>query len=106
MREAKYQSKCPECGNVDILNELETKKTVHYQRCYHHYSYLINLGMYEIARHSESKDEIIKELISLNLWSARRLNHQQHKDFAYDELEKITGEKHERLSRTTRKVCL
>lgn len=37
-----------------------------------------------------------KELISLNLWSARRL-HKSHKEFAYDELEKITGEKHERV---------
>jgi uncharacterized coiled-coil protein SlyX len=38
----------------------------------------------------------IKELIGLNLWSARRL-HKIHKEFAYDELEKITGQKHERL---------
>ncbi|AZV43665.1 hypothetical protein BAOM_3056 [Peribacillus asahii] len=38
----------------------------------------------------------IGELISLNLWSARRL-HKTHKKFAYDELEKITGFKHERL---------
>ena len=37
-----------------------------------------------------------KELISLNLWSARRL-HNIHKNFAYDELEIITGEEHERI---------
>lgn len=43
------------------------------------------------------KDERIQELISLNLWSARRLN-KVHKNFAYDELDKITGEKHDRLS--------
>lgn len=41
--------------------------------------------------------EKVEELISLNLWSARRLKTQQYKDFAYDELEKITVEKHERL---------
>lgn len=41
--------------------------------------------------------EVIDELISLNLWQARRLNHQQHKDFAYDSLEKITSQKYERL---------
>jgi hypothetical protein len=38
----------------------------------------------------------VGELISLNLWSARRL-HKTHKKFVYDELEKITGQKHERL---------
>lgn len=38
-----------------------------------------------------------KELTSLNLWSARRLRGQHHKNFAYDCLEKITSEKHERL---------
>lgn len=38
-----------------------------------------------------------KELISLNLWSARRLKNDWYKNFAYDELETITGEKHERL---------
>lgn len=37
------------------------------------------------------------ELISLNLWSARRLTNSYHKEFAHDELEKITGLKHERL---------
>lgn len=36
------------------------------------------------------------ELISLNLWSARRL-HKVHKSFAYDELEEIIREKVERL---------
>ncbi len=34
-----------------------------------------------------------KELKSLCLWSARRLKHQQYKDFAYDQFEKLTGEK-------------
>jgi hypothetical protein len=45
----------------------------------------------------EKLKEMNKELISLNLWSARRLKHQQYKDFAYDELDKITGQKHERV---------
>jgi hypothetical protein len=38
----------------------------------------------------------IDELISLNLWSARRL-HPSHKVYAYDDLEKITGIKYERV---------
>lgn len=102
MREAKYQSICPECGNVDILNESETMKKVHCQRCYHHYDYsnpyedFAALSLKEIIRHSESKDEIIRELISLNLWSARRLP-KMYKEFAYNELEKITDEEFERL---------
>lgn len=37
-----------------------------------------------------------EELISLNLWSARRL-HKLHKEFAYDELESMTNVKHERI---------
>lgn len=39
----------------------------------------------------------IEELTSLNLWSARRLYYLQHKDYVYNELEKITGQKHERV---------
>ncbi|MFO1442931.1 hypothetical protein KDN24_06835 [Bacillus sp. Bva_UNVM-123] len=39
MRESKFQSKCPECGNIDILSEWETKKKIHCQRCYRHYDY-------------------------------------------------------------------
>lgn len=53
---------------------------------------------------SDKGDDIIcnkcaenKDLRSLLLWSARRLSHKQHKDFAYTEYEKITGEKPERL---------
>ncbi len=34
-----YRSKCPECGNVDNLTEMETKKIVHCQRCYNHYKF-------------------------------------------------------------------
>jgi hypothetical protein len=43
------------------------------------------------------KDLLIHELISLNLWSARRLSHKLHKEFAYEELEKMTGNTYERL---------
>lgn len=39
----------------------------------------------------------LDELISLNLWSARRLLHKDHRQWAYDELETITGESYERL---------
>lgn len=34
-----FESKCPECGNVDRLMRRETETTVHCQRCYHHYEY-------------------------------------------------------------------
>lgn len=37
-----------------------------------------------------------KELKSLCLWSIRRV-HKTYKEFAYDDYEKITGEKPERL---------
>jgi hypothetical protein len=53
-----------------------------------------------VAQDDETKTRYaneIGELISLNLWSARRLKHQQYKDFAYDELEKITRQKHDRV---------
>lgn len=45
----------------------------------------------------EKLKEINRGLKSLCLWSARRLSHEQYKDFAYDDYEKITGEKTERL---------
>ncbi len=41
-------------------------------------------------------NQLIGDMISLNLWSARRL-HEAHKGFAYDELERVTGEEYERL---------
>lgn len=41
-------------------------------------------------------EEEVKELRSLSLWAIRR-THKTHKNFAYDEYEKITGEKPERL---------
>lgn len=39
MKEAFYQSKCPQCGNIDVLSEREIKRTVHCQCCYFHYEY-------------------------------------------------------------------
>ncbi|AZV43635.1 hypothetical protein BAOM_3026 [Peribacillus asahii] len=57
----------------------------------------------ETCRHLVINDKYVnlleeqrKELISLSLWSARRL-HKIHKNFAYNELDKITEQKHERL---------
>lgn len=44
----------------------------------------------------DERDKTIDELISLNLWSARRLS-KIHKEFAYNELEVITNQKHERV---------
>lgn len=37
-----YESKCPDCGNVDRLSKEETERTVHCQACYKHYDYLEN----------------------------------------------------------------
>ncbi len=50
----------------------------------------------EIKSSLEEQQKEIEELISLNLWSARRLPN-LHKTFAYDDLEKITKQKHQRL---------
>jgi transcription elongation factor Elf1 len=33
----KCKSKCPKCGNINILTEQEAEKTMHCQRCYNHY---------------------------------------------------------------------
>ena len=40
MRETKYLSRCPECGNADILNKAETERKVNCQCCYFHYDYM------------------------------------------------------------------
>ena len=40
--------------------------------------------------------KVNEELVSLNLWSARRLRN-AHKDFAYNDLERITKRNHERV---------
>lgn len=50
----------------------------------------------EAKAYIERQKKTIEELISLNLWSARRL-HKTHKDFAYNELDEITDQKHERI---------
>lgn len=57
---------------------------------------LSQMSLESIIKHSEQKDELIAELISLNLWQARRI-HPIYKTFVYDDLEKITGEKFDRL---------
>jgi hypothetical protein len=48
----------------------------------------------ELVNYLESQNNDLK---SLCLWSARRLSHQQYKDYAYGEYEEITEEKPERL---------
>ena len=52
----------------------------------------------ENCKHLVIRDEYVdklkeenEELKSLSLWSIRRLKHQQYKDYAYNEYEKITG---------------
>ena len=37
------------------------------------------------------------EVISVALWAIRRLSSKQHKEFAYDELDEVTGQKWERV---------
>ncbi|WP_394139602.1 hypothetical protein [Cytobacillus oceanisediminis] len=53
----------------------------------------------DLKMHKEMIEQLRKEnkgLRSLSLWSIRRL-HKTHKDFAYGDYERITGEKAERL---------
>lgn len=47
----KYESECPECGNVDKLTERELAQ-VHCQRCYHHYAYSQTVIMTESQRNT------------------------------------------------------
>lgn len=51
---------------------------------------------FEVKDTKPLHDKQNEELKSLCLWSLRRL-HKTHKDFGYDQYEKITGEKPERL---------
>lgn len=39
MMESTFKSQCPNCRNIDMLTDSETKRTVHCQICYHHYEY-------------------------------------------------------------------
>ncbi len=54
------------------------------------YALLMNDAVYKV----NERDKVIEELVSLNLWSARRLP-KVHKEFAYNELDMITNQKHE-----------
>ena len=73
-------------GNLTI-KEFERDITILQEACKH---LVINDG------YVKSLEEQRKDLVSLNLWSARRL-YKVQKKFAYDELDKITGQEHERL---------
>lgn len=77
-----FQSKCPQCGNVDIVSETEKKQPIHCQCCYHHYPY------------KENEYDKVTDLAGLVLWVTRRV-HPVHRDFAYTELLKILGDEHE-----------
>ena len=46
---------------------------------------------------SQNTKSRLDEVVSIALWSIRRLQNQQYKDFAYDELEEVTGEAFERV---------
>ncbi len=111
MREAKYPSQCPKCGNVDILGEQETKKTVHCQRCYHHYDFKINDIKSRIGKDSkgtsdythvyiEEMDWLVEqaektdELISIALWAIRRLPTNSLKHYALHDLKSVVGDSH------------
>lgn len=56
------------------------------------YLFLLGVAGYE----RDEREQFIEELVSLNLWSARRLP-KVHKEFAYGMLEELTNKKHERL---------
>lgn len=44
----------------------------------------------------QKKDEKIKELTSLSLWAARRMQ-KTYKEYMYDNVEEITGQRYERM---------
>jgi DNA-directed RNA polymerase subunit M/transcription elongation factor TFIIS len=111
MKGAKFQSKCPECGNIDILNDYETQNIVHCQRCYHHYDYKINDIKNRIFKDSEGisdytsvfieeMDWLVKQaemtdsLIQIALWSIRRLPTEGLKQYALIDLDKTVGTDH------------
>jgi hypothetical protein len=61
------------------------------------YQYLLpHERLQEAEFYIEYQKAKIDELVSLILWSARRLPN-AHKEFAYNELDEITNDKHERL---------
>ncbi|MED4716253.1 hypothetical protein [Bacillus badius] len=111
MRETKYQSTCPECSGINILNEAETRKPVHCQRCYCHYDFKINDIKSRITKDSngvsnyinvsiEEMDwcveqaEKVDELVSIALWSIRRLPTSSLKHYALHDLKRVVGENH------------
>lgn len=114
MREARYQSKCPQCGNVDIISESETTKEVHCQCCYHHYDFKIADIKRRITKDSrgisnymhvsiEEMDwlleqaEKVDELVSISLWSIRRLPTSSLKIHALIDLKKVVGESYKHI---------
>ena len=85
-----YESKY--LGGDPSVNE-ETERMIVKAR-----TYLTELDrlLVETEEMKEEKDKEIEELKSLCLWLARRVP-KSHKKFAYDDYDKITGEKSERL---------
>lgn len=111
MKEPRFLSKCPSCGNIDTLTEEETKRDVHCQRCYHHYDYKLSDIKRRITKDSngisnyinvtiEEMDwcveqaEKVDDLISIALWSIRRLPTNSLKQYALQDLGKVVGENH------------
>jgi len=107
----KLQSKCPKCGNVDVINEDEALKDVHCQRCYHNYDFKVNDIKSRITKDSNGvssylgvyidemdwmveQTEKVAPLISVALWSIRRLPNNISKASALVELKKVVGEEH------------
>ena len=56
----------------------------------------LDIAIEQIHKHKSSSEEN-DEVVSVALWAIRRLSNKQHKDFAYDELEEVTGQKWERV---------
>ena len=46
---------------------------------------------------SQNTTDKYDEVVSVALWAIRRLPTKQYKDFAYNELDKVTGQKWERV---------
>jgi len=106
-----FQSKCPACGNIDIVSETEIKKDIHCQRCYHHYDFKITDIKNRITKDSkgvnsyqnvyiEEMDWLVEQtekvapLISMSLWAIRRIPNKIAKASALVELKQIVGENH------------
>lgn len=89
-----YRDCVCECGTKTRVREdnLKSGNTEHCG-CMQSIPFTVQINLTDRIEALEKEN---KELRSLSLWSIKRL-HRTYKDFAYEDYEKITGEKTERL---------